>query len=142
LTCTGKDNFMMTNDPYRAPEVPRDPTRDARRRDRFDEETRATIWLPIAIAIALFIGLGYYFFEQLIVALFSSLFTWFQNVADFFLVRNISAWTGASGGFPGAGTLPDATQAIIVLGLYTLILGGVAFWLFERRDVQGATGGG
>ena len=22
------------------------------------------------------------------------------------------------------------------------ILGGIAFWLFERRDVQGATGGG
>jgi len=93
-------------------------------------------------AAGMAIGLGYYFFEQLIVALFSSLFSWFQNVADFFLVRNISAWTGASGGFPGAGTLPDATQAIIVLGLYTLILGGVAFWLFERRDVQGATGGG
>jgi len=56
---------MMTNDPYRAPEVPRDRTRDAHRRDRFDEETRATIWLPIAIAIALFIGLGYYFYGHI-----------------------------------------------------------------------------
>ena len=93
-------------------------------------------------AAGMAIGLGYYFFEQLIVALFSNLFSWFQNVADFFLVRNISAWTGAAGGFPGTGTLPDATQAIIVLAVYTLVLGGVAFWLFERRDVQGATGGG
>jgi ABC-2 type transport system permease protein len=93
-------------------------------------------------AAGMAIGLGYYFFEQLIVALFSNLFSWFQNVADFMLVRNISAWTGAAGGFPGTGALPDATQAIIVLGVYTLILGGVAFWLFERRDVQGATGGG
>ncbi|MEO8631952.1 MAG: ABC transporter permease subunit [Chloroflexota bacterium] len=93
-------------------------------------------------AAGMAIGLGYYFFEQLIVALFSNLFSWFQNVADFFLVRNISAWTGGAGGFPGAGALPDATQAIIVLGVYTLILGGISFWLFERRDVQGATGGG
>ena len=58
------------------------------------------------------------------------------------LVRNISAWTGAAGGFPGTGALPDAAQAIMVLGVGTLLLGGIAFWLFERRDVQGATGGG
>ena len=93
-------------------------------------------------AAGMAIGLGYYFFEQLIVALFSALFSWFQNVADFFLVRNISAWTGATGGFQGAGTLPDPTQAIIVLGVYTLVFGGIAYWLFERRDVAGATGGG
>jgi ABC-type transport system involved in multi-copper enzyme maturation permease subunit len=87
------------------------------------------------------IGLGYYFAEQLIVALFSNLFSWFQNVADFFLVRNISGWTGGSGGLAG-GALPDQTHAVVVLAVYTLVLGGVAFWLFERRDVQGATGGG
>jgi ABC-type transport system involved in multi-copper enzyme maturation permease subunit len=92
-------------------------------------------------AAGMAIGLGYYFAEQLIVALFSSLFSWFQNVADFFLVRNISGWTGGSGGLAG-GALPDQTHALIVLAFYTLVLGGVAFWLFERRDVQGATGGG
>lgn len=92
-------------------------------------------------AAGMAIGLGYYFLEQLIVALFSNLFSWFQNVANFFLVRNISGWVGGSGGL-AAGTLPDQTQALIVLGVYTLVLGGVAFWLFERRDVQGATGGG
>jgi len=52
------------------------------------------------------------------------------------------AWTGAGGGFPGGAPLPDATQAIVVLAVYTRLLGGIAFWLFERRDVQGATGGG
>jgi ABC-type transport system involved in multi-copper enzyme maturation permease subunit len=92
-------------------------------------------------AAGMAIGLGYYFAEQLIVALFSSLFSWFQNVADFFIVRNISGWTGGSGGLAG-GTLPDQTHALVVLAVYTLVLGGVAFWLFERRDVQGATGGG
>ncbi len=50
---------MIINDPYRAPEVPRDPTRDL---SRFDEERGATIWLPIAIAVTLFLGLAYYFY--------------------------------------------------------------------------------
>ena len=93
-------------------------------------------------AAGMAIGLGYYFAEQLIIALFSNLFSWFQNIADFLLVRNISAWTGGSGGFGAAATLPDQTHSIAVLAVYTLVLAGVAFWLFERRDVQGATGGG
>jgi ABC-type transport system involved in multi-copper enzyme maturation permease subunit len=94
-------------------------------------------------AAGMAIGLGYYFLEQIIVALFSSLFSWFQNVADFFLVRNISAWTqrpGASA-FNTVGTLPDPTQAFIVLAVYTVVLGTIAYLLFERRDVQGATAG-
>jgi hypothetical protein len=67
-------------------------------------------------AAGMAIGLGYYFLEQIVIALFSSLFSWFQTVADFMLVRNISAWTqraGATGGFGATGTLPDATQAIV-----------------------------
>ncbi|TMC07600.1 MAG: hypothetical protein E6J35_00915 [Chloroflexi bacterium] len=92
-------------------------------------------------AAGMAIGLGYYFAEQLIVALLTNFFSWFQNVADYLLVRNISGWTGGTGGFPGT-VLPDQTHATVVLAIYTLLLGGVAFWLFERRDVQGATGGG
>ena len=96
-------------------------------------------------AAGMAIGLGYYFLEQILIALLSGLFSWFQNVADFLLVRNISAFTqvsgGTGGGFGTAGTLPDATHAIIVLSVYTLALIGGAFWLFERRDVQGATAG-
>ena len=95
-------------------------------------------------AAGMAIGLGYYFAEQLVILLFSALFSWFQNVADFFLVRNITAWTGGgtgSGGF-GSGTLPDQTHAIVVLAAYTIALFAAAFWLFERRDVAGATGGG
>jgi len=96
-------------------------------------------------AAGMAIGLGYYFLEQIVIALFSGLFSWFQNVADFFLVRNISAWTAAAGasggGFGGGGTLPDTTHAAIVLSIYTLAFGAAAFWFFERRDVQGATAG-
>ncbi len=95
-------------------------------------------------AAGMAIGLGYYFLEQIVIALFSGLFSWFQNVADFLLVRNISAWTqgtGTSGGFGGGATLPDTTHAILVLSAYTIAFLAGAFWLFERRDVQGATGG-
>jgi ABC-type transport system involved in multi-copper enzyme maturation permease subunit len=93
-------------------------------------------------AAGMAIGLGYYFLEQILIALLSGLFSWFQNVADFLLVRNISALTqGTGGGFGATGALPDVMHAIIVLGVYTLALGAGAFWLFERRDVQGATAG-
>ena len=33
-------------------------------------------------------------------------------------------------------------HAGFVLVAYTLAFGALAFWLFHRRDVQGATGGG
>jgi ABC-type transport system involved in multi-copper enzyme maturation permease subunit len=96
-------------------------------------------------AAGMAIGLGYYFLEQILIALLSGLFSWFTNVADFLLVRNISAFTqgtaAAGGGFPTAAGLPDATHATIVLAVYTLALVAGAFWLFERRDVQGATAG-
>ncbi len=96
-------------------------------------------------AAGMAIGLGYYFLEQILIALLSGLFSWFQNVADFLLVRNISAFTqvsgGTGGGFGTPGTLPDVTHAVIVLSIYTLALIAGAFWLFERRDVQGATAG-
>src|SRR5204863_169820 len=64
-------------------------------------------------AAGMAIGLGYYFAEQLIVALLTNFFSWFQNVADYLLVRNISGWTGGAGGFPGT-VLPDQTHAIVV----------------------------
>lgn len=93
-------------------------------------------------AAGMAIGLGYYFAEQLVVALVSTFFSWFRNVADYLLVRNISAWTGGGGGGFGPPTVaPDQAQVILVLSVYTLVLGGSAFWLFEHRDVQGATGG-
>lgn len=97
-------------------------------------------------AAGMAIGLGYYFLEQIVIALFSGLFSWFQNVADYLLVRNISAWTQGTattggGGFGGGATLPDATRAAVLLSIYTLAFLAGAFWLFERRDVQGATGG-
>lgn len=96
-------------------------------------------------AAGMAIGLGYYFLEQILIALLSGLFSWFHSVADFLLVRNISAWTAGSGatvtGFGAGGALPDPMQALLVLVVYTVVLGAAAFWIFERRDVHGATAG-
>jgi ABC-type transport system involved in multi-copper enzyme maturation permease subunit len=95
-------------------------------------------------AAGMAIGLGYYVLEQILIALLSGLFSWFHNVADFLLVRNITAWTQAAGGataFGAVGTLPDSTHALVVLAGYAVVLGAAAFWIFERRDVHGATAG-
>ena len=54
----------MTYDPYDEAGLRRDlPKTEPRMVD--PEETRASIWLPIAIAVALFIGLGYYFYGHM-----------------------------------------------------------------------------
>jgi ABC-type transport system involved in multi-copper enzyme maturation permease subunit len=92
-------------------------------------------------AAGMAIGLGYYFAEQILVALLSNFFSWFTTVADYLPVHSISAWTGGSGFGAPAGPA-DLAHAGFVLVAYTLVLGALAFWIFHRRDVQGATGGG
>lgn len=92
-------------------------------------------------AAGMAIGLGYYFAEQILVALLSNFFSWFANAAEYLPVRSISAWTGGSG-FGGPVASADPTRAGVVLVAYTLVLGTLAFWIFHRRDVQGASGGG
>jgi ABC-type transport system involved in multi-copper enzyme maturation permease subunit len=92
-------------------------------------------------AAGMAIGLGYYFAEQILVALLSNFFSWFTNVADYLPVHSISAWSGGTG-FGGPAAPADLARAGFVLVAYTLILGALAFWIFHRRDVQGATGGG
>ena len=87
------------------------------------------------------IGLGYYFAEQILVALLSNFFSWFANVAEYLPVHSIAAWSGGSG-FGGPAAPADLAHAGFVLVAYTLGLGALAFWIFHRRDVQGATGGG
>ena len=97
------------------------------------------------------VGLGYYFFEQIFVGIFINLFDWFQRIADFLLVYNIGAFMGAGdsegeggngGGFTIGGFLGDAPSelhAFLVIAAYILVLGGLAFYLFQRRDIPGAS---
>jgi ABC-2 type transport system permease protein len=103
--------------------------------------TASVTILARSTAAGMAIGLGYYFGEQIIASLLSGLFTWFSDVADYLLIHNISALTGGGGFGPQAGAAAEPMRAALILVLYTLALGGIGFWLFERRDVQGATGG-
>ena len=93
-------------------------------------------------AAGMAIGLGYYFGEQIVVALLSGFFSWGKDTADFLLVHSISVWTGTTFFGPPGSATGDAARAGIVLAAYTVALTAIALWVFERRDVQGSTGGG
>ncbi|MEX2599415.1 MAG: ABC transporter permease subunit [Dehalococcoidia bacterium] len=92
------------------------------------------------------ISLAYNFVEQIAVAILLNLFEWFETVADYLLGRNITAWMLGGGddgaGFIGAiGDMPGQWHAFAVMAVYTLALGALAFWLFQKRDIKGANGG-
>ena len=93
---------------------------------------------------------GYFFSELLFVALLVNLFDCGQNVADYLLGRNITAWMMGNGRdeFSGLfftstpiGDFPGMLHAFLVLMTYMAVLGGLALWAFQRRDIGGATGG-
>ena len=89
------------------------------------------------------ISVGYYVIEQIVVGILAN-FDWFEGVSTFVLGRAASGWmdTGDfSFGAGGVGALPDPLPAAMVMLGYTVILGGLAFWLFQRKDVAGAKGG-
>jgi len=87
------------------------------------------------------VGLGYGFAEQIITAILLPRFQWFQTVADYLMGRNIGALAGGAGFGMGGTASPGTLHASLVLAAYTVVLGAVAFWLFQRRDVAGASGG-
>ena len=92
-------------------------------------------------AAGMAIGLGYYFAEQIVVQLFSNFFDWFSTVADYLLMQNISAWAGGFSFGAGGGGGPGTLHSFLVLAVYTVAFGIAAFWLFQRRDIAGASGG-
>ena len=87
------------------------------------------------------ISLGYYMIESILVPILFN-FDWFERVAEFLIGPAGFGWMRLPGGmtFSYPAELPDATQSFFVLLGYILILGGAAFWLFQRRDVAGAKG--
>ena len=94
------------------------------------------------------ISLAYYFVELILIQVLGGLFDWFNNVSDFLLGPNVIAWmtearvqaTGSDAFLFGINDLPGALHAFLVLLAYVVVLGGAAFWLFQRRDIAGARG--
>lgn len=77
-------------------------------------------------------------------------FGWFAKVAEFDLGWNVAGWMFGRGGEPisgfalagaiGTADYPQDLQALIVLLAYTALFTGLAFWLFQKRDVTGPSG--
>ena len=89
------------------------------------------------------ISVGYYVIEQIVVGILAN-FEWFEGISTFVLGRAASGWMDSgdfSFGAGGIGAVPDPLPAAMVMLGYTVILGGLAFWLFQRKDVAGAKGG-
>ena len=89
------------------------------------------------------ISVGYYVIEQIVVGILAN-FDWFEGISTFVLGRAASGWMDSgdfSFGAGGIGAVPDPLPAAMVMLGYTVILGGLAFILFQRKDVAGAKGG-
>lgn len=85
-------------------------------------------------------GLVVYFTESLIAQLLVQFNRDFANIVNYGLSRNASALTRvavttSASPDPGFATLPDQTQAAIVLGIYTALFIGLAYWRLRTRDI-------
>ena len=84
-------------------------------------------------------GLVVYFAEGLVATLLVSLNKDYAQIVNWGLSRNASGLTRAASGpatqDPTASTLPDPTQAAIVLAVYTAIFLALAWWRLRSRDV-------
>ncbi len=85
-------------------------------------------------------GLVVYFTESLIAQLLVQFNRDFANIVNYGLSRNASALTRVAvttSVSPDArfATLPDQTQAAIVLGIYTALFIGLAYWRLRTRDI-------
>jgi ABC-2 type transport system permease protein len=109
-------------------------------------------YMALALAIAVWsksagagiaTGLVVYFAEGLVATILVSLNKDYAQIVNWGLSRNASALTrtvssgqgGPSTQDPTASTLPDPTQAAIVLAVYTVIFLALAYWRLRSRDV-------
>jgi ABC-2 type transport system permease protein len=86
------------------------------------------------------IAIGYYLAESIAITILSGLVSWFDTVARYLFGANLAAW--ASLEFFGLGA-PQVSplHAFLVLLAYAVVLAGLSFWMFERRDVSGVSAG-
>ena len=79
------------------------------------------------------IGMGYFALALILIPLLGS-FDWFDSVSGALLDTNVDIW------MQGSEPAPDALRAFLVLLAYTTMPAGSALWIFQRRDITGATG--
>ncbi len=92
-------------------------------------------------------SLAYYFVEAILVGILINVFDWFSNVTDFLLGPSVTSWmteagirtTGQGSMFPISHP-SSQLHAFLVIAAYSIVLGAVAFWLFQRKDIAGARG--
>ncbi len=108
-------------------------------------------YMALALAIAVWsksagagiaTGLVVYFAESIVAGILVSLNKDYAQIVNWGLSRNASALTrtvsgqaGPTSQDPTASTLPDPTQAAIVLGIYCAIFLVLAYWRLRSRDV-------
>jgi ABC-2 type transport system permease protein len=96
--------------------------------------------LTTSWAAGMAISLVYYFAELVVTNVLLYQFKWFEPVASYMLGHNANAWMIAGDARTiDIGerliTFPSGLHAFLVLTIYTLVLGSLALWLFQRRDV-------
>jgi ABC-type transport system involved in multi-copper enzyme maturation permease subunit len=95
-------------------------------------------------AIGMAISLGWYILERVLTRLLTSVFDWFEPVAEYLPMHNLSALTSTNTDLLAVltgGNNPDTLQASLVLAAWAIALAAVAAVVFRRRDVTGAAGG-
>ena len=99
--------------------------------------------LTSSSSLGIALSVAYYFVESFLVGMFD----WFDNVSDFLLGPTVISWMTEAGiHTTDEGPLylvshpSSQLHAFFVIAAYIVILGGAAFWLFQRRDIAGARG--
>jgi ABC-type transport system involved in multi-copper enzyme maturation permease subunit len=87
--------------------------------------------------------------EDVLVPILTLAVDWFGPVSDFVLGRAVSGWlaspnpddgVGAAMFLGADGLLPGTLHSLAVMLAYTVGLGAVTLWLFQRKDIGGAKG--
>ena len=109
--------------------------------------TALTVFTSSA-TVGLAITVGYHIAEQIVVPILTVFVDGFDTVAGFTLGISANAVISQGGEQEfiflvtglADGDLPGTAQAFLVLLGYSILFGGAALWLFQRRDITGAKG--